>query len=144
MIWGTRATLAWTGATKLLRKGLGALKFALGPVGIAIMGIGWAASWLIDNWSDVAPYFGRVWEWICGKFQWAVDKIKGMLKWISDSITYVKDALNFFGDDEEEAAKQKKAPGPLPQSPSDAVGPKQPEKALEKPAGPKLDDERYV
>lgn len=137
MIWGTRATLAWTGATKLLRKGLGALKFALGPVGIAIMGIGWAASWLIDNWSDVAPYFGRVWEWICGKFQWAVDKIKGMLKWISDSITYVKDALNFFGDDEEEAAKQKKAPGPLPQSPSDAVGPKQPEKALEKPAGPK-------
>ena len=137
MVWGTRATLAWTGATKLLRKGLGALKFALGPVGIAIMGIGWAASWLIDNWSDVAPYFGRVWEWICGKFQWAVDKIKGMLKWISDSITYVKDALNFFGDDEEEAAKQKKAPGPLPQSPSDAVGPKQPEKALEKPAGPK-------
>ena len=137
MVWGTRATLAWTGATKLLRKGLGALKFALGPVGIAIMGIGWAASWLIDNWSDVAPYFGRVWEWICGKFQWAVDKIKGMLKWISDSITYVKDALNFFGDDEEEAAKQKKAPGPLPQSPSDAVGPKQPEKALKKPAGPK-------
>ena len=117
MVWGTRATLAWTGATKLLRKGLGALKFALGPVGIAIMGIGWAASWLIDDWSDVAPYFGRVWEWICGKVQWAVDGIKGMLKWISDSITYVKDALNFFGDDEEEAAKQKKAPGPLPQSP---------------------------
>ena len=47
------------GAAKLLKVGLGALKFAFGPVGIAIAVIGGAAYWLIENWGVVGPYFSK-------------------------------------------------------------------------------------
>ncbi|WP_459577858.1 hypothetical protein, partial [Bilophila wadsworthia] len=82
MVWGDRATRAWEKSTKLLGKGLGALKFAFGPVGIAIAGIGLAAYWLIENWDVVGPYFGKAWDWICGKFKWAADFIKGIVDWV--------------------------------------------------------------
>lgn len=73
-------------ASKVLKVGLGALKFAFGPVGIAIAGIGLAAYWLIENWDVVGPYFGKAWDWICGKFKWAADFIKGIVDWVFKAV----------------------------------------------------------
>ncbi|MBS5457227.1 MAG: hypothetical protein KHX83_17565, partial [Bilophila sp.] len=77
-VWAARGLKVLEGGTKILKVGLGALKFAFGPVGIAIAGIGLAAYWLIENWDVVGPYFGKAWDWICGKFKWAADFIKGI------------------------------------------------------------------
>ena len=136
-VWAARGFKVLEGGTKILKVGLGALKFAFGPVGLAIAGIGLAAYWLIDNWSEVGPYFGKAWDWICGKFQWAVNKIKGMIGWISDSIEWVKSAFDFLDSEDEKAAKRRgEAPGAPPEAP-DAVGPKPEDKAPDKPAGGK-------
>ncbi len=160
MVWGDRATRAWEKSTKLLGKGLGALKFAFGPVGIAIAGIGLAAYWLIENWDVVGPYFGKAWDWICGKFKWAADFIKGIVDWVfkavdtiakkwTESETFKRntaDALNMSFDNwqgstaEEGAAwvrtGNEKGKESL-ESPPDFVGPKPQDKAPDKPAGPK-------
>ncbi|WP_279042867.1 hypothetical protein, partial [Bilophila wadsworthia] len=160
MVWGDRATRAWEKSTKLLGKGLGALKFAFGPVGIAIAGIGLAAYWLIENWDVVGPYFGKAWDWICGKFKWAADFIKGIVDWVfkavdtiakkwTESETFKRntaDALNmnfggWQGSTAEEGAAwvrtgNEKGKESL-ESPPDFVGPKPQDKAPDKPAGPK-------
>ena len=160
MVWGSRATRAWEKSTKLLGKGLGALKFAFGPVGIAIAGIGLAAYWLIENWDVVGPYFGKAWDWICGKFKWAADFIKGIVDWVfkavdtiakkwTESETFKRntaDALNmnfggWQGSTAEEGAAwvrtgNEKGKESL-ESPPDFVGPKPQDKAPDKPAGPK-------
>ncbi|MEI3478838.1 MAG: hypothetical protein V8Q84_06660, partial [Bilophila sp.] len=78
-VWATRGINALRGAAKLLRVGLGALKFAFGPVGLAIAGVGLAAHWLIENWDVVGPYFSKAWDWICGKFTAAASYIKGIV-----------------------------------------------------------------
>lgn len=160
MVWGDRATRAWEKSTKLLGKGLGALKFAFGPVGIAIAGIGLAAYWLIENWDVVGPYFGKAWDWICGKFKWAADFIKGIVDWVfkavdtiakkwTESETFKRntaDALNMnFGGWQDSTAEEgaawvrtgnEKGKESL-ESPPDFVGPKPQDKAPDKPAGPK-------
>ena len=160
MVWGARATRAWEKSTKLLGKGLGALKFAFGPVGIAIAGIGLAAYWLIENWDVVGPYFGKAWDWICGKFKWAADFIKGIVDWVfkavdtiakkwTESETFKRntaDALNMnFGGWQDSTAEEgaawvrtgnEKGKESL-ESPPDFVGPKPQDKAPDKPAGPK-------
>lgn len=147
-------------ASKVLKVGLGALKFAFGPVGIAIAGIGLAAYWLIENWDVVGPYFGKAWDWICGKFKWAADFIKGIVDWVfkavdtiakkwTESETFKRntaDALNMSFDNwqgstaEEGAAwvrtGNEKGKESL-ESPPDFVGPKPQDKAPDKPAGPK-------
>lgn len=160
MVWGSRATRAWEKSTKLLGKGLGALKFAFGPVGIAIAGIGLAAYWLIENWDVVGPYFGKAWDWICGKFKWAADFIKGIVDWVFNAVDTIAkkwtesetfkrntaDALNmnfggWQGSTAEEGAAwvrtgNEKGKESL-ESPPDFVGPKPQDKAPDKPAGPK-------
>lgn len=160
MVWGDRATRAWEKSTKLLGKGLGALKFAFGPVGIAIAGIGLAAYWLIENWDVVGPYFGKAWDWICGKFKWAADFIKGIVDWVFNAVDTIAkkwtesetfkrntaDALNmnfggWQGSTAEEGAAwvrtgNEKGKESL-ESPPDFVGPKPQDKAPDKPAGPK-------
>ena len=160
MVWGARATRAWEKSTKLLGKGLGALKFAFGPVGIAIAGIGLAAYWLIENWDVVGPYFGKAWDWICGKFKWAADFIKGIVDWVFNAVDTIAkkwtesetfkrntaDALNmnfggWQGSTAEEGAAwvrtgNEKGKESL-ESPPDFVGPKPQDKAPDKPAGPK-------
>lgn len=161
MVWGSRATRAWEKSTKLLGKGLGALKFAFGPVGIAIAGIGLAAYWLIENWDVVGPYFGKAWDWICGKFKWAADFIKGIVDWVFKAVDTIAkkwtksetfkrntaDAplnMNFGGwqgSTAEEGAAwvrtgNEKGKESL-ESPPDFVGPKPQDKAPDKPAGPK-------
>ena len=160
MVWGSRATRAWEKSTKLLGKGLGALKFAFGPVGIAIAGIGLAAYWLIENWDVVGPYFGKAWDWICGKFKWAADFIKGIVDWVFNAVDTIAkkwtesetfkrntaDALSmnfggWQGSTAEEGAAwvrtgNEKGKESL-ESPPDFVGPKPQDKAPDKPAGPK-------
>lgn len=160
MVWGSRATRAWEKSTKLLGKGFGALKFAFGPVGIAIAGIGLAAYWLIENWDVVGPYFGKAWDWICGKFKWAADFIKGIVDWVFNAVDTIAkkwtesetfkrntaDALNmnfggWQGSTAEEGAAwvrtgNEKGKESL-ESPPDFVGPKPQDKAPDKPAGPK-------
>ena len=160
MVWGARATRAWEKSTKLLGKGFGALKFAFGPVGIAIAGIGLAAYWLIENWDVVGPYFGKAWDWICGKFKWAADFIKGIVDWVFNAVDTIAkkwtesetfkrntaDALNmnfggWQGSTAEEGAAwvrtgNEKGKESL-ESPPDFVGPKPQDKAPDKPAGPK-------
>lgn len=147
-------------ASKVLKVGLGALKFAFGPVGIAIAGIGLAAYWLIENWDVVGPYFGKAWDWICGKFKWAADFIKGIVDWVfkavdtiakkwTESETFKRntaDALNMnFGGWQDSTAEEgaawvrtgnEKGKESL-ESPPDFVGPKPQDKAPDKPAGPK-------
>lgn len=147
-------------ASKVLKVGLGALKFAFGPVGIAIAGIGLAAYWLIENWDVVGPYFGKAWDWICGKFKWAADFIKGIVDWVFNAVDTIAkkwtesetfkrntaDALNMSFDNwqgstaEEGAAwvrtGNEKGKESL-ESPPDFVGPKPQDKAPDKPAGPK-------
>lgn len=160
MVWGSRATRAWEKSTKLLGKGFGVLKFAFGPVGIAIAGIGLAAYWLIENWDVVGPYFGKAWDWICGKFKWAADFIKGIVDWVFNAVDTIAkkwtesetfkrntaDALNmnfggWQGSTAEEGAAwvrtgNEKGKESL-ESPPDFVGPKPQDKAPDKPAGPK-------
>ena len=147
-------------ASKVLKVGLGALKFAFGPVGIAIAGIGLAAYWLIENWDVVGPYFGKAWDWICGKFKWAADFIKGIVDWVFNAVDTIAkkwtesetfkrntaDALNmnfggWQGSTAEEGAAwvrtgNEKGKESL-ESPPDFVGPKPQDKAPDKPAGPK-------
>lgn len=162
MVWGSRATRAWEKSTKLLGKGLGALKFAFGPVGIAIAGIGLAAYWLIENWDVVGPYFSKAWDWICGIFTSAAESIKGIVEWIFGAIDKVgkaiseskwgenfrknaETALNFdpaagmreadeaAGAKKGEAGKGEPKPKNSIEEPPKAVGPKQPDKAPDRP-----------
>ena len=159
-VWAARGMDAMRGAAKLLKVGLGALKFAFGPVGIAIAVIGGAAYWLIENWDAVVPYFGKAWDWICGKFKWAAEFIKGIVDWVfkavdtiakkwTESETFKRntaDALNMnFGNREDSTAEDgaawvrtgnEKGKESL-ESPPDFVGPKPQDKAPNKPAGPK-------
>lgn len=159
-VWAARGLKVLEGGTKILKVGLGALKFAFGPVGIAIAGIGLAAYWLIENWDVVGPYFGKAWDWICGKFKWAADFIKGIVDWVfkavdtiakkwTESETFKRntaDALNmnfggWQGSTAEEGAAwvrtgNEKGKESL-ESPPDFVGPKPQDKAPDKPAGPK-------
>ena len=97
-----------------------------------------------------------MWEWICGKFQWAVNKIKGFIKWIGDAAKWVSEALDFMsmenaeknsetalnwgfdGGQNEPAARQKKGGlREMPAENAEMVGPKPEDKAPDKPAGPK-------
>ncbi len=162
MVWGSRATTAWNKSTKLLGKGLGALKLAFGPVGIAIAGIGLAAYWLIENWDVVGPYFSKAWDWICGIFTSAAESIKGIVEWIFGAIDKVgktiseskwgenfrknaETALNFdpaagmreadeeAGAKKGEAGKGESKPKNSIEEPPKAVGPKQPDKAPDRP-----------
>nr|WP_294508669.1 phage tail tape measure protein [uncultured Bilophila sp.] len=159
-VWAGRGLNVLRGAAKLLKVGLGALKFAFGPVGIAIAVIGGAAYWLIENWDVVGPYFSKAWDWICGKFKWAADFIKGIVDWVfkavdtiakkwTESETFKRntaDALSMnFGNREDSTAEDgaawvrtgnEKGKEPL-ESPPDFVGPKPQDKAPDKPAGPK-------
>ncbi|WP_302440487.1 phage tail tape measure protein [Bilophila wadsworthia] len=159
-VWAARGLKVLEGGTKILKVGLGALKFAFGPVGIAIAGIGLAAYWLIENWDVVGPYFGKAWDWICGKFKWAADFIKGIVDWVFNAVDTIAkkwtesetfkrntaDALNmnfggWQGSTAEEGAAwvrtgNEKGKESL-ESPPDFVGPKPQDKAPDKPAGPK-------
>uniref|UniRef100_UPI0035A61ADA hypothetical protein n=1 Tax=uncultured Bilophila sp. TaxID=529385 RepID=UPI0035A61ADA len=157
-VWAGRGMMLMNKASNILKIGLGALKFALGPVGIAIAVIGGAAYWLIDNWDMVGPYFSKAWDWICGIFKSAADTIKGIVDWVFGAVDAIAkkwaesetikrnaaDALNMnFGnwqastpEEGEQWVGGKKKDDPLA-PPPELVGPKQPEKALEKPAGPK-------
>lgn len=157
-VWAARGMDAMRGAAKLLKVGLGALKFAFGPVGIAIAVIGGAAYWLIENWDAVGPYFGKTWDWICGIFKSAADTIKGIVDWVFGAVDAIAkkwtesetikrnaaDALNMGFDNwqastPEEGEKwvggKKKDDTLAP--PPDVVGPKPSDKGPDKPAGPK-------
>lgn len=157
-VWAARGMGALNKASKILKVGLGALKFAFGPVGIAIAVIGGAAYWLIENWDAVGPYFSKAWDWICGIFKSAANVIKGIVDWVFGAVDAIAkkwtesetikrnaaDALNMnFGDWQggtpEEGEKwvggQKKDDAIAP--PPDAVGPKPDAKGPDKPAGPK-------
>lgn len=161
-VWAGRGLKVLDGASKVLKVGLGALKFAFGPVGIAIAGIGLAAYWLMENWDVVGPYFSKAWDWICGIFTSAAESIKGIVEWIFGAIDKVgkaisesewgenfrknaETALNFDpaagmrGEDEAAGAKKSDAgkggskPKNSIEEPPKAVGPKQPDKAPDRP-----------
>ena len=159
-VWATRGINALRGAAKLLRVGLGALKFAFGPVGLAIAGVGLAAHWLIENWDVVGPYFSKAWDWICGKFTAAASYIKGIVDWVFKAVEKIAQkwreskafqensaaALNWGFDNYTESTAEdgKLWDGGKKEEEEDFIGPlpkpaaPQPEdKAPDKPAGPK-------
>lgn len=83
------------GLAKGAMKGLGAaVRFAMGPVGIAITVLGIAAGYIMEHWDTFGPYFKAMWDGVVGAFQgaWNVikriwDGIKGLAQ---DTIDLIK------------------------------------------------------
>lgn len=80
------ASAVFSGGLKIV--GL-ALRFALGPLGIVLTALTVAAGLIIDNWSTVGPYFRALWGGIVGVFQWAWDKIKGIIDAVAEGLAWI-------------------------------------------------------
>lgn len=80
------ASAVFSGGLKIV--GL-ALRFALGPLGIVLTALTVAAGLIIDNWSAVGPYFTSLWQSIVGTFQWAWDKIKGIIDAVAEGLAWI-------------------------------------------------------
>lgn len=100
----------------------GAIRFAMGPLGLIMSALTVAAGLIIDNWSTVGPFFQNLWNGIVGAFQAAWNVIQGIIQKIAGAISWIGDAIDkipvlgsakrgigkaidaVFGDDKKESA----------------------------------------
>ncbi|WP_170000588.1 phage tail tape measure protein [Campylobacter sp. RM9328] len=107
-------------------KGIGMMKLALISTGIGalVVGIGMAASWLIENWDKVKAFFSSIWEsvkpywqattqffsdiwqglseFLSGIFAPVIDTwnniFGGFFDWIGEKFAWVSDLISSIGD----------------------------------------------
>ena len=72
----------------------GAVRFAMGPLGLIMGALTVAAGLIIDNWATVGPFFQNLWNGIVGAFQAAWDIIQGIIQKIAGAISWIGDAID--------------------------------------------------
>ena len=87
LAFGAASKAAGMGA-RILAGGLRSLLVASGA-GIALVGLGFAANWVMDNWDRLRIFFAALFDNLAAVAQPALDRVIGAFNWVYDSVLSV-------------------------------------------------------
>ena len=87
LAFGAASKAAGMGA-RILAGGLRSLLVASGA-GIALVGLGFAANWVMDNWDRLRIFFAALFDNLAAVAQPALDRVIGAFNWAYDSVLSV-------------------------------------------------------